>query len=209
MSAHPPRLARPRSRGHALAGARLTGGEAAGRRLLTVTDSGLRASTGLVRAAICNILGERLESALVVDLFAGVGSLGLEVLSRGAAKVTFVELQQAHARVIEANLAMLGFQERGEVVVGDALSWVTRSQSALRTAGLVLMDPPYRDRGPDLCLAAVERIGALAEELPDWDPVVVVEHHRQLSVPSAPGALNCVRTARYGTTELSFYRRRT
>ena len=192
-----------------MAGARLTGGEAAGRHLLTLPDTGLRATTGLVRAALGNILAERLVSARVVDLFAGAGSLGLEALSRGAARATFVELQRAHAGVIEANLEMLGFQARGEVVVGDALSWVRRLEPALRAADVVLLDPPYRDHGPELCVAVVERLGAVAERLPDWNPLVVVEHHRQLPMPPAPGALSCVRTARYGTTELSFYQRRT
>ncbi|HUY53929.1 MAG TPA: 16S rRNA (guanine(966)-N(2))-methyltransferase RsmD [Candidatus Nanopelagicaceae bacterium] len=190
-------------------GARLTGGEAAGRHLLTLPDPGLRATTGLVRAALGNILGERLGSARVVDLFAGAGSLGLEALSRGAAWATFVELQRAHAAVIQANLEMLGFQARGEVVVADALAWVRHLEPALRAADVLVMDPPYRDRGPELCQAVLAQLGVAAEQLSEWDPVVVVEHHRQLTLPTTPGALNCVRTARYGTTELSFYQRST
>ncbi len=169
----------------------------------------MRATTGLVRAALGNILGTRLVSARVVDLFAGAGSLGLEALSRGAAMATFVELQRAHAEVIEANLEMLGFQARAEVVVADALAWARRPQPALGSADVVLLDPPYRDRGPALCQAVVAQLGVVAEQLPEWNPVVVVEHHRQLALPATPGALNCVRTARYGTTELSFYQRRT
>jgi len=203
LSSHPRSPTRPR------AGARLTGGEAAGRHLLTVPDAGLRATTGLVRAALGNILGPRLLRAQVVDLFAGAGSLGLEALSRGAARATFVELQRASARVIEANLEMLGFQGRAEVVVADAVGWVRQFPAALAGADVVLLDPPYRDRGPELCRAVVAELGAAAERLPTWSPLVVVEHHRQLQLPATPGALNCVRTARYGSSELSFYRRRT
>lgn len=188
-------------------GAQLTGGEAAGRRLLTLNGDGLRASTGLVRAACFNILAERVGGAEVVDLFAGIGTLGLEALSRGARRATFVELQRRRAQMIEANLLALGWSDRSAVVVSDALSWIRANRAALARSSLVLLDPPYGEDGPQLCLAAMRLLGDFAGALADWDPLVVVEHHRGLAVPDQPGALNCVRTARYGTSVLSFYRR--
>jgi 16S rRNA (guanine966-N2)-methyltransferase len=193
------------SRAHA--GARLTGGEAAGRRLLTVSGDGLRASTGLVRAACFNILAAEVEGAVVVDLFAGAGSLGLEALSRGASRATFVELRRERAQLISANLESLGWTSRSQVVVGDALAWIKGRPPELTQSRLVLLDPPYRDVGPQLCLDAIRLLGGVAAGLGAWNPVVVVEHHRDLSVPDQAGALNCVRTAKYGTTVLSFYRR--
>ncbi|MGH7706182.1 MAG: RsmD family RNA methyltransferase [Candidatus Dormibacteria bacterium] len=190
-------------------GARLTGGEAAGRRLLTESAPDLRPATGLVRAACFNILGERVLDADVLDLFAGVGSLGLEALSRGARRATFVEIARPRVRLVQANLGALGWSERGEVVVGEALAWLRREDAALARFGLVLLDPPFRERGPELFMAVLRQLGLVAKAVPDWDPVVVGEHHRKLSVPTAAGALNCVRTARYGTSVLSFYRRPT
>jgi 16S rRNA (guanine(966)-N(2))-methyltransferase RsmD len=172
-----------------------------------VAGDGLRATTGLVRAACFNILAEQVIGAQVVDLFAGIGSLGLEALSRGAARVTFVEADRHRAQVIATNLEALGFAERGEVMTGDGLAWLRRQSSGLGDFRLVLLDPPYRDAGPQLCLDALGLLGRAAEGLTEWDPRVVAEHHRDLSVPTQVGALNCVRTARYGTTVLSFYRR--
>jgi 16S rRNA (guanine966-N2)-methyltransferase len=188
-------------------GARLTGGEAAGRRLLTVTHDRQRATTALVRAACFNILAERVHGAEVLDLFAGIGTLGLEALSRGASHSTFVELRRRSAQAIEANLEILGWSDRAAVLVADVLSWIPANGPALASASLVLLDPPYGDAGGQLCLATVRLLGDSAAARPAWDPVVVVEHHRDLSVPESAGALNCVRTAKYGTTTLSFYRR--
>jgi len=145
--------------------------------------------------------------AQVADLCAGAGSLGLEALSRGASFVTFVELGRHRATVIEANLASLGWSDRAAVVVGDARTWIRRQAEALRGCRLVLLDPPYREQGPQLCLEALQLLGAAAAASAAWDPWVVAEHQRDLSVPAQVGALNCVRTARYGTTVLSFYRR--
>jgi 16S rRNA (guanine(966)-N(2))-methyltransferase RsmD len=201
-----PRSRRP-GRPRTAVGARLTGGEAAGRRLLTESAPDLRATTGLARAACFNILGELVVGAEVVDLFAGAGSLGLEALSRGASFVTFVELGRQRAKLIESNLELLGWSDRAEVVVGDALSWLRRPPGSLVRCRLILLDPPYRDAGAQLCLDAVRLLGRATAASSEWDPLVVVEHHRDLSVPDQAGALNCVRTARYGTTVLSFYRR--
>lgn len=169
----------------------------------------LRATTGLVRAACFNILGELVVGAQVVDLFAGAGSLGIEALSRGAGKATFVEVQRGRAQVIEANLASLDWGGRSEVIVMDALHWIRAPGSAISQCQLALLDPPYRGSGPQLCLDALRLLGKVAEDDPRWDPRVVAEHHRDLLVPAQAGALNCVRTARYGTTVLSFYRRLT
>lgn len=188
-------------------GARLTGGEASGRRILTVTGADLRASSGVLRAGLFNILGVDLSGLRVIDLFAGAGSLGLEALSRGAEQVTFVEVQSARARVISANCETLGFSDRARVLARDALAFVSEQPPALLEARLVLLDPPYLDPGPDLCLRTVAKLGGVAARHPEWDPLVVVEHHRRLPLPEDSGALHCVREVRYGSSLLTFYRR--
>lgn len=188
-------------------GARLTGGEASGRRLLTVTGADLRASSGVLRAGLFNILGGDLSGLRAVDLFAGAGSLGLEALSRGAELVTFVEIRPTRARVISTNCEKLGFTARAHILVRDALAFVAAQPPALLGARLVLLDPPYHDPGPENCLRVVAALGELAGRHPDWDPLVVVEHHRGLTLPEDPGALHCVREVRYGSSLLTFYRR--
>ncbi len=167
----------------------------------------LRASAGVVRGALYNILGPQVFGASLVDLFAGAGSLGIEALSRGAARVTFVEVRADRAGLISANCEILGYKDQVQVVVGEAVGWIRRSAAVLLAAFVVLLDPPYLDPGPASGLQALSELGRLAESEAGWDPVVVFEHHRDLAVPEQAGALNCVRTARYGTSLLSFYRR--
>jgi 16S rRNA (guanine966-N2)-methyltransferase len=188
-------------------GARLTGGEAAGRWLLTVEEPDLRATAGVARGALFNILGDLVYGMRVVDLCAGVGTLGIEALSRGAAHATFVEVRSARAQLIARNCESLGFSDRAEVVAEDADGWVRRRGDTLLRSQLVLADPPYASPGPELLARLLLQVGRLAREFPAWDPTVVMEHHRELTLEDAPGALNCVRVARYGTTVLSFYRR--
>ena len=78
--------------------------------------------------------------ASVLDLFAGTGALGIEALSRGAARAVFVECSRSHADLIEANLATCGFSDRAEVVVADARTWLAANSGPW---DLALLDPPY------------------------------------------------------------------
>lgn len=175
---------------------------------MTLSGRSMRASTGLVRAACFNILGERVQGASVLDLFGGIGSLGLEALSRGAASATFVELRRERAAVISENARILGYEAITQVVTADVIAWLDANRARAHEFDIVLMDPPYLESGPTICLRALERLGAMAAPPGGWSPLVVVEHHRQLQLPEVAGDLARVRESQYGMTTLSFYRSR-
>lgn len=101
---------------------RIIGGEFGGRTLKTVRGLGTRPLLGQVREALFNILGDQIEDAFVWDLFAGTGSSGMESLSRGAARVLFVEKNGKAIDILRNNLQSLGDEafERGVVVRADA-----------------------------------------------------------------------------------------
>ncbi|MFK7740723.1 MAG: RsmD family RNA methyltransferase [Planctomycetota bacterium] len=100
---------------------RIIGGEFGGRALKSVRGMGTRPLLGQVRESLFNILGDRVEGAFVWDLFAGSGGSGLEALSRGAARVLFVEKSGRVVDVLRNNLRALGDVEgRGVVMRGDA-----------------------------------------------------------------------------------------
>lgn len=101
---------------------RVIGGEFRGRVLQSVRGSLTRPLLGQAREAIFDILGARVEDAEVWDLFAGTGATGIEALSRGARRVTFIEKARQAIDVLRANLAMLGedVAARSRVIRGDA-----------------------------------------------------------------------------------------
>lgn len=122
---------------------RVVGGEARGRQLKAPRGAATRPTSDRVREAIFSMLESMtaLEGATVVDLFAGSGALGIEALSRGAAKATFVDHDRSAADVIRSNLTSLGevFLDRSSVVVTDAV----RFASNLPECDVLLADPPY------------------------------------------------------------------
>src|SRR5438105_11564977 len=98
---------------------RVSGGEARGRRLKT--PRGIRPTQGLVKEAIFNMVAEAVPDAVVVDLFAGSGALGIEALSRGAARAVFVERDEPAAAILRQNLEALGYRDRARTVRAEVL----------------------------------------------------------------------------------------
>ena len=93
-----------------------------------------------VREAAFNLIGP-VDGASVLDLFAGSGALGIEALSRGAERATFVERDRAACRTIAANLERLRLTG-ARIECADAVAWLS---GATRQYDLVLADPPYED----------------------------------------------------------------
>lgn len=122
---------------------RVIAGEHKGRRLQA--PPGARPTGDRVKEALFSILGARLDGARVLDLFAGSGALGLEALSRGAAKATFVDSAPAAIRAIGANLAALAAD--GQVRRQDARIFLRNARGSGAAYDLVLLDPPYRLAG--------------------------------------------------------------
>lgn len=110
-----------------------------------MTPRGIRPSQGVVKEAVYNVLAGKLEGAVVIDLCAGSGALGIEAASRGAREVTFVEADPRVAGVLKRNLAALDLLKGSRVHVGDACRWVELHPAEVAAAGLVLADPPYND----------------------------------------------------------------
>jgi len=129
----------------------IMGGEWKGRKLLVPSSHQLRPTAGRVKSAIFSILesyrmkqglSASLQNAVCLDLFAGVGGLGFEAISRGASRCVFVEKDRAHLRALKLNREKLGCET--ETIVVDCP--VERSQRFLTAHGpfdYVFLDPPY------------------------------------------------------------------
>ncbi len=179
-------------------GLRVHGGEAGGRRLRAPRR--IRPTQGVVKEAIFNILGERVAGAVVIDLFAGSGALGIEALSRGAASVTFVEIEPGCASILRQNLDALAYTDRARTVRGEAVHWLRAHPDDVVAAGLILLDPPYGEGTLQAALVALD-------ELAGQDSLVLAEHAAGLELPEL-ARLEVERSRRYGDTEITLLRRR-
>jgi 16S rRNA (guanine966-N2)-methyltransferase len=146
-------------------GLRVIAGRWKGRRLAAPPGAGTRPTSERARQALFDMLWHapwagraRIEGAEVLDAFAGTGALGLEALSRGAARATFLETDRAALAALRANIAACGAGEAARVIAADA----TRPPRAAAPAGLVFLDPPYGAGLAGPALAALEAAGWIA-----------------------------------------------
>ena len=153
-----------------------------------------------VREALFSTLQAELPEAVVLDLFAGSGSLGLEALSRGADRARLVESDPRALRLLRANVEVLGLGQRAEVAPVDALS-----ESAWESGpfDIAFLDPPYallREAGARRRLmASVERL--LAEHLTPGGTAVLHAPRGELAASDLPAGIDA-RERGYGTSSL-------
>jgi 16S rRNA (guanine966-N2)-methyltransferase len=169
---------------------RVIAGRWGGRRLQAPPGDATRPTSDRVREALFSVLGDRVDGARVLDLFAGSGALGIEALSRGAAHATFVDSAPAAIRSLTANLSALGAD--AEVRRADARRFLGAASANGRHYDLVFLDPPYRLAG---------RLGGeLAAALPAVlapGAVVVTESDRRVPLELE---LALIDERRYGDT---------
>jgi 16S rRNA (guanine966-N2)-methyltransferase len=174
---------------------RIVAGSRKGARLFAPKGRETRPTSDRAREAAFNLVGA-VDGASVLDLFAGSGAMGLEALSRGAARTVFVEADADACRAIERNLDKLGLTG-ATVLCLDALRAVAQEAGAGRRYDLVLVDPPYGT------FARMQT--ALATYLPEIlapDGLLVVETGAR-EEPELPLALRTSR--RYGAARLTLF----
>jgi len=169
----------------------------------------VRPTSALVREALFAILGERIDGALVLDLFAGSGALGIEALSRGASKCVFVEKSPQAVRLIRQNLEKTRFKEQAIVICSDIFRSSGRIRSLSLPFQIVLIDPPYRMSER---IAPGEKIFDLlvrlaGEEILAEGGLLVLQHDRRSQVAEVIPLYGRADRRTYGDTTLTFLRR--
>ena len=175
------------------------GGKAKGFKLRSVPGSGTRPIMSMVKAALFNIVSPYVLDSSWLDLFAGTGSVGIEALSRGAAKARFVENSNKAVKTIHANLEHTRLAEWGEVWRKNVFSAL--GELADRQFDFVFIAPPqFKDVWTRALLAL--------DQNPSWlldDSWIIVQIDKVEYKPQPLDNLKLFRRESYGSTELVFY----
>jgi 16S rRNA (guanine(966)-N(2))-methyltransferase RsmD len=184
-----------------MAGIRVIAGTAKGRRLQMVPGNGTRPISDRAKQALFNVLGDQVESAAVLDLFAGTGSVGIEALSRGAANATFVERDRLAVATVQSNLQVTGFTSQARVVRSDVFIFL-RNDPKAGFDYIHIAPPQYHALWAQTLTALDER--------PAWvnpDGLVVAQIDPLEFKPLPLQHLHPIDQRRYGNTLLCFYER--
>ncbi len=181
---------------------RIIAGEFRGRRLKSPRETArriTRPTSSRARTILFDLLGPLAGVEAVLDLCAGSGALGLEALSRGAARADFVELDRRAVQALRDNVRSLGLDERAAIAVADVYSYLRGARE--RSWSLILADPPYGAESARTILAAVDAARCVAP-----GGRVVIEHDIDGDPGDRVGMLARTRRRPVGRTVVSIYR---
>ncbi len=173
---------------------RIVGGRFRSRLIKAPPGDNTRPTTDRVRESVFSMINARmkLDAAVVLDLFAGSGALGLEALSRGAAGVTFIEQNRTALSVLKTNIDQLNVSDESVVLCRDAYRYL---QDCSAVFDLVVADPPYGD-------SRVRDLPSLVRPLLNQHALFVLEHGPTVDFGSADGV---ILTREFGRTQITLF----
>ena len=178
---------------------RVITGTARGRRLKELSGTETRPTTDRGKEGLFNIIQFDIEGRRVLDLFAGTGQLGIEALSRGAASAIFLDMRKDAASLVGENLKLTGLQDRGRVICGDAMAYLSTCREKF---DIVFLDPPY---GTGLLEQALSKITQF--DILRGHGIIVCESKISQELPPVAQPYFLHRTYRYGQIKLTVYHR--
>ena len=171
----------------------------------------VRPTSDRLRETLFNVIAPRIRGSRFLDLCAGSGAVGIEALSRGAERATFVDRSRKMCGLIESNLDLVRIPEdETEVVQSEAEEFLRTCLARRRRAAqhhheepwdLVYFDPPYTTD----YLGVLKVFGEQTESLLGESGLLVVEHHHKKDLPEQVGNISRQRLLKQGDSVLSFY----
>ena len=192
---------------------RIISGTAKGRKILSPKNEGRITEKGEVKAtrptldrvkeSMFNILGHKVYDAVVLDMFAGTGSLGLECASRGANKVVFLERFKETYDILLENVRILGFDSVSKVYMKDSYEFIKSLASQGEKFDIIFVDPPYLNHMVDKAVKMIAEFDLL-----NTDGVIVTKYDREEPIYRPEEKYELVDERKYGNTIIAFYQSR-
>lgn len=181
-------------------GLRIIGGELKGKKLVSVRGTAVRPTADRLRESIFNIIFSCVQGAVVLDLFAGTGTYGIEALSRGAEFAVFIDNNSAALSAIKNNITSCAYDNKARVINWD----IRKNLNCLKSISynrfnLVFLDPPYNQSMVGLALRHLGNSHSMTKEV-----IVVVEHSCHEAIPKERFAFEIKDQRKYGKTLVSF-----
>ena len=180
-------------------GLRIISGNLRGKKLQAVRGRQVRPTADRLRESIFNILSSRVHEAIVLDLFAGTGALGIEAISRGAECAVFIDSSPGALAVIARNIEACAYSRLTKVIKWDISKNLNCIKSSSPPFNLIFIDPPYNRNIIKAALRNLYRSNSVAK-----GAYVVIEHAAAEPIPANLEAFEIDHQRKYGKTLVSF-----
>lgn len=178
---------------------RVITGSARGVQLKTPDGMLTRPTADRVKEALFSIINSDIPGSHVLDLFGGTGQLGIEALSRGAARCTFVDAREEACQLIRENLRRTKLLAEGNVIRSDYMSYLDRCAERF---SIIFLDPPYAEEYLEKAIKRIVEIDIL-----QTDGIIVTERPLGKELPWAFEGYQRSKDYKYGKTLLAIYRK--
>jgi 16S rRNA (guanine966-N2)-methyltransferase len=175
---------------------RVIAGKYRGRKLVGPKDNSFRPTLDRVKESIFNVLGGDLIDSVVLDLFCGTGALGIEAISRGAMRATFVDNNKSILNIAQKNAVSLSIEKKTKYFNSDVFEFM--KNLADFSADIVFADPPY-----DNAYGSAIIRGVADNNMLHPGGILVLERFKK-DMPQAEG-FKFAKTLKFGQTEVDFY----
>ncbi|MCF6461034.1 16S rRNA (guanine(966)-N(2))-methyltransferase RsmD [Clostridium sp. Cult3] len=179
---------------------RVISGSKKGYRLKAPKGKDTRPTEDRIKESLFNILRQIDEESIVLDLYAGSGSIGIEFLSRGAKKAYFVDKSYSSIKAIRENLSHTDLMGKAEIIKKDALKAIEQISSQKVQFDYIFIDPPY---GQNLIIKTLQKI--LREDILKEKGIIIVEHEKELTLEDRIFEFSKSDCRNYGSKLLTFY----
>ncbi|CCJ34550.1 16S rRNA (guanine(966)-N(2))-methyltransferase RsmD [Caloramator australicus] len=179
---------------------RIITGEAKGRIIKAPEGMNTRPTLDRVKESVFNIISNKIYDAIVLDMFAGSGNLGLEAISRGAKFCTFIEKDKSAYKVLKENIKNLNFEDRSKAYFGDSFKIIKNLSKENFKYDLIFLDPPY---GRGMVQRAVEAISE--NRIYNDNTFIISELDEKDDIPEIVGIFKNFRTEKYGRCKIIFW----
>ena len=182
---------------------RIIAGNSKGKKILEPKDLNTRPLKDLTKESIFNILTHsnkfsvKLENSNVLDLFSGVGSFGLECLSRGSSSLTFVENYNIVLPILKKNILNLNYQENSIIIENNILDNLSFS-TFNKKIDVIFIDPPYKEKN---LYSIINNI--ICSDILNYAGIIVIHRHKKEN-DKLPEKFNVIEEKTYGISKVIF-----
>ena len=181
---------------------RIIGGNFKGKKIFDALDKKTRPLKDLIKESIFNILEHsknekiKIDSAIVLDLFSGTGSFGLECISRGAGKITFVEKDKNAAEILKKNLKNLDIKKNATIIMDEIENFLKKGVS--EKFEIIFLDPPFADE------SYLQELKLIKQNNNYKKNHLIIIHRERRSFENFENILSPIITKQYGRSKIIF-----
>ena len=182
---------------------RVIGGKNKGKKINLPIDKNTRPLRDLVKESIFNLIehsnkfNTSILNSIVLDLFSGTGSFGLECFSRGAKSITFVENYPHVLGILKKNISDMNASSSSEIIEYNCFELMSHNKKLSKKFDIIFLDPPYRDKNINLLIDQI-----IDQKMLKKDGIILIHRHKKDDI-TITSKLNILDTRKYGISKIT------